>query len=985
MSRSAFLAALLASCIALTLFAGAPSLGGGFLNYDDPGMVVHNPRLDAPSASDVVGVFGETREHAYLPLYQLALMPEASAAGKDPRAFRLASLLWQAASACAAAGFVLALSGSRLAALFAGVVLACHPIVAESAGWISGRKDQVSLLLLIASAAAGLSHLRRGGVVALLGSVLFLALATLAKGTVVVAPLLFAATAAWVRTRPEGFSPRARPRTWLAATTCVAVAAATLHYLVARAEGAAATDPGAGGPAERALAFLVSVGRYAGHLLVPVRLSAHYDVRPEGFEPAAWAGLALLVAGAAAFARVVFGRRPASFVVFAGAWAWASLLVFNGVFPATSLAMADRYLIVAAPMVGAALGFALERLPRAPRVAVALLIVAGLVAAARPRYAEFRDSVSLFSSAEALDPLDPLPPLKLGEALREGPPRRPSEAAEKFVAAARLARDPVREARARVLAADALSEAGRFEESAAQHRALEALFAAHGAALRAHGLDDAAVRHNAAAADVAAGRLLDGRDKLQALLRDRPDYGPARLLKADLDRARAWEALAEAHDPARIDLAREALNRSIAELRETADAADRERRDRDASPEARASAAAVALKARGAAARTLARAPWRSNHLNEALAEAEALVRAFPDKAEAYLVRSDVLAEADPAHAAADVVKAAEVEPTNRPVLRLVAEFLRKRGDDVNALKLLLKVRELAPDDPETAAALAFHFTAAGRAHLERGGGRAALGNARTAAREALLHRPEDPAAWTLLGDVATAEKDDLAAASAYERALRADPSFAPARLALARRHQARGIALMMRRAESRSTSRPGESRPVPDGALDPAVEAEFRAALRYAPEAEELDFARNRIRFADRDRTVRPAVDRARNALRERRIDEALALADAAVRMDDAYALAHETLACAALAAGDHDRALEAFRRVLELDPRNPMALVESARLHWRRGDYDAAKARADAFLKLTERWGREDLVVEGRRTAEAIVEAWDARRKAR
>src|SRR4029079_6918303 len=49
---------------ALVLVAWGPSLRAGFLNYDDPQMILENPRLQAPGASDVLRVFTETREFA---------------------------------------------------------------------------------------------------------------------------------------------------------------------------------------------------------------------------------------------------------------------------------------------------------------------------------------------------------------------------------------------------------------------------------------------------------------------------------------------------------------------------------------------------------------------------------------------------------------------------------------------------------------------------------------------------------------------------------------------------------------------------------------------------------------------------------------------------------------------------------------------------------------------------------------------------------
>ena len=76
MTRSFFLVAA-AFVVASLVLAGSPSLLNGFLNYDDPAVILDNPRLDDPSLGDVFGAFTELRADAWLPLYVVALMPDA--------------------------------------------------------------------------------------------------------------------------------------------------------------------------------------------------------------------------------------------------------------------------------------------------------------------------------------------------------------------------------------------------------------------------------------------------------------------------------------------------------------------------------------------------------------------------------------------------------------------------------------------------------------------------------------------------------------------------------------------------------------------------------------------------------------------------------------------------------------------------------------------------------------------------------------------
>jgi protein O-mannosyl-transferase len=980
-----FLVAAGTLVVALVLVAASPALNNGFLNYDDPGMIVDNPRLDDPSASDVIGAFGELREHAYLPLYVIALMPEAALAGKNPFAFHGASSAWHAAIALAVLGFVLSLTRSRVAALVAAGVFAAHPVLAESTAWASGRKDQVSLLLLLASLGAALAHLRRGGGATWIATPALLVLALLAKGTVVVQPLLLLLTVAVVRAEPGGVSTKARARSLILISCVVAGAGAALHYLVARAEGAAATDPTSGTHLERAATFLAALGRYAWNVVLPVRLSIHYDLRPDGFGLAHAAGLVVLVGGVVAAARCARARADSPrFIAFACAWMVASLLPFNGVFPRSSLAMADRYLAVAMVMVGLPLGLLAARLPRVAGVAAIVAVFAALTLAARPRYAEFKDGETVFRGAMRLDDADPLPPLKVGEAVRKGPPPRPAAAAAHFAAAAARSRDPVREARARVLAADASVEAGLFAEAAAEHARLDELIAKHGPLLAEFGLDLRTVRFNAVAAELGVGRPLEARERLERVLAESPDFGPAKLLRADLDRRRAFETLAGAADPGLIDRARETVNRSLVAIREVADAADRRRRDARLSSSERADAARLALAARADLARTSARASWRPNFLNEALAEAERLVREFPSKAEAYLVRAEVLEGVAPGDAARDAESAAKVEPENPAALRAVANALLKTGRNQDALTVLLAAKAVAPDDAAVARAVADVFVAAGRARLDARDGSRDLGKARTAAREARSHVRDDPAAWTLEGECAEAEKDWDLAASCFEAARRSDPEYGPAKRGLARAHQARGLALLLSAGEapgSRTASRRGGLK---DETLERAL-AEFRSAVRLGGESDEVDFARARVRAEDRRETVDPLLARARGALARQSPAEALSVAEAAIRLDDAYDAAWETLGHAAVAAGNHARAFEAFKRTVELDPEHLAANLSLARLHWRRGEYAEAKARAARFLKLAEGFEDTGFLEEQRKIARDVITAHDELMKSR
>ncbi|MCA9321148.1 MAG: hypothetical protein KDB53_10450, partial [Planctomycetes bacterium] len=67
-SRGADLLRLGALAALIALAFGA-ALNFGFLNYDDPAVVVDNEVIEGLTASHFRAVFSEVRDHAYLPLY----------------------------------------------------------------------------------------------------------------------------------------------------------------------------------------------------------------------------------------------------------------------------------------------------------------------------------------------------------------------------------------------------------------------------------------------------------------------------------------------------------------------------------------------------------------------------------------------------------------------------------------------------------------------------------------------------------------------------------------------------------------------------------------------------------------------------------------------------------------------------------------------------------------------------------------------------
>jgi protein O-mannosyl-transferase len=946
--RSFRLAAALAVA-ALAIVAWAPTLSNGFLNYDDPQMIVGNPRLADPGADDVVAAFRETREFAYLPLYVLALMPEASVFGLDPAGFHLGSILWHAVGAVLVLAFAHALSRSRTAAFVAGAVFAVHPMASESVAWASGRKDQVSLVLLLLALAAALGHLRRGGWGRIALAALCAALALFAKGSAVVFPLLAALLVLF--TRADGsLHPRARPLALVGVAAAVAAAAAWLHLRIAVDAGTA--GGGIASPWDRFRVFLEALWGYVSHLVVPTKLSIHYE--PSGADVGAQVLGALVLLACLAHVVVLWlrPRKPGQRIhSLAACWFLAAILPFNGVFPQTSVAMADRYAFTALPAFGLAVGALLAAIPAWPRVIAAVAALALLVPLARARAAEFRDSETVFRAALSVDPGDSLAALKLAEALREKPPvsRNRAEAIGLVQAAAARARGPVREARARLLLADTLLQAGRFEESVKEGDRLLALEREHERALRALGFDGASVRFNRAAALLGAGRRADAISALDAVLERESGHRQARLLRAGLGAQEAYVALAGGLEGTPRDRGREDVNRSLDAYERVIAELVAEQSRGAAGPEV----VDQEIQARTDLVRLLVRADWRPDRLNAALMQADALVRRHPARAEGYVARAQIVRDVDPNAAAADLRAAANLGSRRIPVLRALAGALLSVGKNREAIAVLESARALDPGDPGPVGDLRGVYVAAARGHLENPEQGPDLKRARGALELAQALGRDEPEVLDTEASLLEAEGRHDDAGAAWERLRALAPAHQKGRLGVARARQRRGLAILADLRALTETA-PAAGRKARREELLAEVAADFKTAAECAPDDEEIAFARGWLKSRLREGTIDPILAGARVAAERGDVAGATRLLEQAAGIDATYVAVAEMQGHVAMQKGDDAAALAAFTRTVALDPDNLAANDALARLHLKRGAGEEAVKFARKFLAL-------------------------------
>lgn len=165
-----------------------PALSAGFVNFDDPAYLLNNPGL-AFTWANVKGAFLSFQVSNYHPLTMLSYMAEYSAAGLNPAVFHLTSVLLHAANSLLVLALARALGRSGEEGVLAALLFAIHPLHAESAAWISERKDVLCAFFYLSALIVYAGYVKKGGGPRLAACFALALLALLSKSMAVTLPL----------------------------------------------------------------------------------------------------------------------------------------------------------------------------------------------------------------------------------------------------------------------------------------------------------------------------------------------------------------------------------------------------------------------------------------------------------------------------------------------------------------------------------------------------------------------------------------------------------------------------------------------------------------------------------------------------------------------------------------------------------------------------------------------------------------------------
>jgi tetratricopeptide (TPR) repeat protein len=489
---------------------------------------------------------------------------------------------------------LIAMTGAIAPSLFVAAAFALHPLHVESVAWVAERKDLLSTFFGLLALCAWVGWTRRGGAGLYAAALAAYAVSLASKPMLVTLPALMILLDAWPLGRlgpgaedrnPPGtregsvaaraLSPsmhdlwrRLRHRLAEKAPFAALAAVSAAIAILAQSRAGAAARLDAVGVGSRLQNALVSYASYLFDVVHPADLGVLYPLR-ERIPIGMVAGSALLLAALTILAMAGARRRP--WIAVGWLWYLISLVPVIGLIQVGVQSRADRYtyLPIEGLFIMAAWGlpglFASAGARRVVLAAAATLALLLWAFQARAQLGNWRDSVTLYTHALAVDNRNPFIHYNLADSLAAI--GRMDESVAHYRAA--LADEPeFLEARnnlgnalrrmgrlddaiaayqgalyydpAFALAHDnlglALADAGRFEEAAAHERE----------ALR---LDPTSVdfRRNLGRAQYALGQLDEAASRFRAVLDLEPADAEARYRLGNVlaEQGRLDEALAE--------------------------------------------------------------------------------------------------------------------------------------------------------------------------------------------------------------------------------------------------------------------------------------------------------------------------------------------------------------------------------------------------------------------------------------------------------
>jgi protein O-mannosyl-transferase len=332
--------ALIALALAGIAFAAfAPSIGHGFIVFDDPYYVFRNPYVrNGCTPANIRWAFTAFEIGNWHPLTWLSLQLDASLWGTDPRGFHLTNVLLHAGNACLLFLALRALTGGVGVSAATALLFAIHPLRVESVAWVSERKDVLSTFFAILALWAWARYVAAPTKLRYSAVIVGLLLSLLSKPMFVTFPFLLLVLDWWPTERVQRFSDWWRLIVEKLPLFLVVAISAVITYL-AQSSGGATRTWAEFSPLVRLANATASYVAYLSKTFLPAGLAFYY---PHVALPAWKVVGSVLLLTALTIAAVVL-RRRAPYLLAGWLWYLGTLVPVIGLVQIGDQAMADRY------------------------------------------------------------------------------------------------------------------------------------------------------------------------------------------------------------------------------------------------------------------------------------------------------------------------------------------------------------------------------------------------------------------------------------------------------------------------------------------------------------------------------------------------------------------------------------------------------------------------------------------------------------------
>ena len=413
--------------LVLTLAAYLQVAWFQFVSFDDPLYITSNPIIQSGLNKESIRyAFTTGDDGSYLPLVWLSHAVCVSVFGTWAGGHHLVNLLLHLANSILLFYFLIKLTKSTGPSACVAFLFALHPLHVESVAWVSERKDVLSTLFWILTSWAYLHYVERPSLRRYTWMIVLFILGLLSKSMLVTLPLTLLLFDVWPLQRIDlqtGWRALGLRMLRLliiekAPLLALSLGAAATTLLIQKAIGAVAITSGFPiyfGPGNAGLA----ITKYLWQAFWPIGLSAFYPFTWSTFPvwKVVWALVFILTIS------VVCLRNLKDRPYLAVGWFWylITLLPVVGIIQVGSQSHADRYTYV--PLIGIFLMLSwlagdliarwqIRRLPILVAGATLLAVMTTLTVA---QVVVWRDNVTLFKNALALDIENPAALLHIGD------------------------------------------------------------------------------------------------------------------------------------------------------------------------------------------------------------------------------------------------------------------------------------------------------------------------------------------------------------------------------------------------------------------------------------------------------------------------------------------------------------------------------------------------------------------------------------------